>query len=105
MVALLARYAWPGNVRELENLIERLTVFGGSRELSPADVARFAPYVVGDRDGARYELPRERPATLREIEAEYVAWVLARCDHNKTRAAQQLGIDPSTLHRWIRQKA
>ena len=104
VIALLARYAWPGNVRELENLIERLTVFGRCRELSAADVARFAPYVVGEHPAERYELPRERQATLREVEAEYVAWVLERCAHNKTKAAQQLGIDPSTLHRWLRHK-
>ncbi len=105
VVPLLARYAWPGNVRELENLIERLTVFGGSRELSAADIARSVPYLIGDPEIERYEPPRERRATLREVEAEYVAWVLERCAHNKTKAAQQLGIDPSTLHRWLRQKA
>ena len=36
---------------------------------------------------------------LRQLESEYIAWALAKCDGNKTRAAELLGIDVSTIHR------
>ena len=36
---------------------------------------------------------------LREVEDQYIAWVMQRCDANRTRAAQILGVDPSTLYR------
>jgi two-component system response regulator HydG len=43
---------------------------------------------------------------LRELEQEYISWVLERTEGNKTRAAEILGIDPSTLYRReVRSKA
>jgi two-component system response regulator HydG len=40
---------------------------------------------------------------LRQLEREYIAWVLARCDGNKTHAAELLEIDPSTI--WRRERS
>ena len=97
VITLLARHAWPGNVRELENLIERLVVVGTSAEVGTEDLGAIAPVIVGQSD--RFSLPRDRLATLREVEEEYITWVVDRCGGNKTRAAEVLGIDPSTLHR------
>ncbi|HEY1550972.1 MAG TPA: sigma 54-interacting transcriptional regulator, partial [Kofleriaceae bacterium] len=97
LLAALGRYAWPGNVRELENLLERLVVLGTNAEASLADLTELAPRVVERAD--RFSLPRDQLATLREVEEEYIDWMLQQCGGNKTRAADQLGIDPSTLHR------
>ncbi|HEX4449461.1 MAG TPA: sigma-54 dependent transcriptional regulator [Kofleriaceae bacterium] len=97
VLAAFSRYAWPGNVRELENLIERLVVVGTNAEASLADLTELAPRVVEHAD--RFSLPRDKLATLREVEEEYIEWMLEQCGGNKTRAAEQLGIDPSTLHR------
>jgi two-component system response regulator HydG len=36
---------------------------------------------------------------LRDIEEAYIAFVIDECEGNKTRAAELLGIDVSTLHR------
>jgi two-component system response regulator HydG len=100
VVTALARYPWPGNVRELENLIERLVVVGTTAELAVAELAAIAPAVAGNQE--RFSLPRDRLATLRELEEEYIAWVVEKCSGNKTRAAEVLGIDPSTLHRRLK---
>jgi two-component system, NtrC family, response regulator HydG len=97
VLAAFARYAWPGNVRELENLVERLVVVGTNAEASLADLTELAPRVV--ERGDRFSLPRDKRATLREVEDEYIDWMLEQCGGNKTRAAEQLGVDPSTLHR------
>jgi two-component system, NtrC family, response regulator HydG len=97
VLAALGRYAWPGNVRELENLIERLVVVGTNAEASVADLTELAPRIVERAD--RFSLPRDKLATLRDVEEEYIEWMLQQCGGNKTRAAEQLGIDPSTLHR------
>lgn len=40
-VQLLQEYDWTGNIRELRNVIERLTILGGS-EISVTDVKLFA---------------------------------------------------------------
>jgi len=100
VVTALARFSWPGNVRELENLIERLVVVGTTPELGLAELTALAPSLVGNQD--RFSLPRDRLATLREVEEEYISWVVEKCAGNKTRAAEVLGIDPSTLHRRSR---
>jgi two-component system response regulator HydG len=42
--------------------------------------------------------------TLRQLESEYIAWVVARCGGNKTKAAEILGIDVSTIHRRERER-
>ncbi|MGE5181561.1 MAG: sigma-54-dependent transcriptional regulator [Acidobacteriota bacterium] len=102
VITALSRYPWPGNVRELENLIERLVVVGTTPELGMVELSALAPTIAGGQE--RFSLPRDRLPKLREVEEEYIAFVIDKCDGNKTRAAEVLGIDPSTLHRRARPK-
>ncbi|MBK9037456.1 MAG: sigma-54-dependent Fis family transcriptional regulator [Myxococcales bacterium] len=95
----LAQEPWPGNVRELENLIERLVVVAAHPTVGLRDLAACRP--TSARATVAWS-DAEPLRTLRELEDDYVAWVLARCDGNKTRAAELLGIDVSTLHRRLR---
>ncbi len=95
----LTQEPWPGNVRELENLIERLVVVATRPTIEVDDLAA---QLVSPPRGAGFEDEGGRLRTLRELEDAYVAWVLARCDGNKTRAAEILGLDVSTLHRRAR---
>ena len=90
---------WPGNVRELENLIERLVVIAAQPTIGVGELAACRPSIVRPAGAFATDAPLR---TLRELEDEYVAHVLARCDGNKTRAAEVLGIDVSTLHRRLR---
>jgi two-component system response regulator HydG len=89
---------WPGNVRELENALERAVVLtkGDLIPLSamPAKVTeRHAEPLVAER-------PHPNP-TLDTIERAYITWVLQTEGGNKSRAAEVLGIDPSTLYRKL----
>jgi two-component system response regulator HydG len=102
LIAALARYPWPGNVRELENLVERLVVVAATSEPDVADLREIAPSWGAPGEG--FSVGREHMLTLRQIEDEYIAWVLTRCDGNKTRAAEILGVDVSTLHRRKRSR-
>lgn len=95
--ALMA-YAWPGNVRELENALERAVI------LSSGDTIR--PDALPERVTARRAEPlvSERTPvspTLEAIERAYIQWVLQNEGGNKSRAADMLGIDPSTLYRKL----
>jgi len=95
---LLKEHDWPGNVRELENALERAVVVARGDTLGvehlPARVREApAPRVVSD------SLPPN--PTMELIERAYIAWVLQAEDGNKTRAAEVLGIDPSTLYRKL----
>lgn len=102
MTQALTQAAWPGNVRELENLIERLVVVAAHPTVGLRDLAACRPGTAKVSTGWT---DAEPVRTLRELEDEYVAWVLERCDGNKTRAAELLGIDVSTLHRRLRRDA
>ena len=97
-LACLQRYDWPGNVRELENALERAEL------LTPGDVVDVAalPERLVERRAEPLVGPRElENPTLETIERAYVAWVLQNEGGHKTRAAEVLGIDPSTLHRKL----
>jgi len=96
LVAALTREPWPGNVRELENQLERMVVVATSARLGvdALDSVRRRPGAAVD----------DRVRTLREFEDDYIAEILARVGGNKTRAAELLGVDPSTLHRRIRRE-
>ena len=97
-MAALQRYDWPGNVRELENALERAVVVSGSDEIGPDSLPRRiveqpATPLVSER-------PPANP-TLDTIERAYILWVLEAERGNKARAAEVLGIDPSTLYRKL----
>ena len=94
----LVNYSWPGNVRELENALERAVI------LTPGD--EIAPSALPERVTARVSEPlvAERAPTnptLESIERAYIMWVLQSESGNKSRAAEVLGIDPSTLYRKL----
>ncbi len=101
---ILEDRSWPGNVRELENLVERLCVMTTEETIRPEHhPAHF-------RGADRAEKPDERreehntvlPSNLDEVEK---AWILYTLNHraggNKTKAAELLGINASTLHRKL----
>jgi two-component system response regulator HydG len=97
---LLMRYEWPGNVRELENALERAAVLSASsgkgieaQTLPERVVSAPPPQLAGDR------LPPN--PTMEIIERAYIQWVLQAEGGNKSRAAEVLGIDPSTLYRKL----
>jgi len=91
-------YDWPGNVRELENALEHAAILGTDPDIGVAQL----PARVRERKGAPLvgEKPPDNP-TLEVIERAYITWVLAAEGGNKTRAAEVLGIDPSTLYRKL----
>jgi two-component system response regulator HydG len=97
-VAALQEYQWPGNVRELENALERAVILTEGETIEPTALPdrvteRRSEPLVGDR-------PHPNP-TLETIERSYILWVLQSEGGNKSRAAEVLGIDPSTLYRKL----
>jgi two-component system response regulator HydG len=96
MAALLA-HPWPGNVRELKHLVERLVVTM-DREILDGAAVRAALESATRPSGQPFGTFQTLP-TLRELEQQYIDHVLERTGGNKTKAADILGIDPSTLHR------
>jgi len=95
---LLLAHDWPGNVRELSNAIERASVLGRGEEilgedllLEPRRIDAAAPASEG---------------TLQEVVdravAERIRSALAESKGHKAEAAARLGIERTTLFRWMK---
>ncbi|RDV37772.1 sigma-54-dependent Fis family transcriptional regulator [Bradymonadaceae bacterium TMQ3] len=105
----LMQYHWPGNVRELRNYIERAVVLALQEEISPEDLPPRVRGAGGDGRDAPYLdmltwqsiLGLDGLPTLEELEIRYVGYVLGRTGGNKSRAAEILGMDRTTLYRKI----
>ena len=95
-MACLLEHAYPGNVRELENVIEQAFVLcrGGliePRHLPPE--LRSAHPETGPPLGS---------GGMRALERRLIEAALSKHRGHRTRAARELGIDPSTLYRKIK---
>ncbi|RKZ08125.1 sigma-54-dependent Fis family transcriptional regulator [bacterium] len=96
---VLGGYAWPGNVRELENVIERAVIL---REATVIDVGDLPARLVAAVRGGSSEGIGASGITLEELERRYMLQVLDESGWHKKKAAEVLGINPSTLYRKIK---
>jgi DNA-binding NtrC family response regulator len=95
---VLQNFSWPGNVRELENALERAVILTAG----PIIDVPVLPERITQRRAEPLVSERMRTnPTLEAIERAYILWVLQSEGGNKTRAADVLGIDPSTLYRKL----
>lgn len=94
----LRSYGWPGNVRELQRVIERAVA------LAPDHVVRLSDLPPGvTREYAEVLHPSAaRAETMRAWGSRYARLVLERCDHNKRRTCEVLGISYHTLQSYLR---
>jgi transcriptional regulator with PAS, ATPase and Fis domain len=92
----LMEYEYPGNVRELENILEQAFVLCRDRIIElhhlPAELRPVGP--------AKYAGPG--PMSLQSMEKLLIREALRRHKGNRTKAALQLGINPSTLYRKMK---
>jgi two-component system response regulator HydG len=92
----LVDFAWPGNVRQLENFVERLVVTATSPRASVAEVK----HALGPaREPDPVASLVQKPITLAALEDRYIAEILKKVGGSKQKAAELLGVDPSTLYR------
>ena len=94
-VTELTSYPWPGNIPELEQTLGTVLRLARGAEIT----AKRLHAVLGPRPS--------RPAdpdvlSLRQLERDYIATVLGRCNWNQSLAARRLGIGRNTLLRKIK---
>jgi len=90
---------WSGNIRELRNVVERCVILSDSpimtwpeKHLSPEEPL----------DSVGIQFPQEDFPSLEKLEQEYIEHVLEYSGGKKTKAANILGIDKTTLWRKLR---
>lgn len=92
-MSILLAYDYPGNVRELENIIEHAFVLCRGGLIQPE---HLPPHLLPVR-----ALTEKVPGgmTLAALEAMHIVDAVRRHNGNRSAAARELGINPSTLHR------
>lgn len=87
----LSRHGWPGNLAELSAVLADLARHTGGGVITDLDLP------------ATFRRPRRRLSVLEQAEFDTIAAVLARCQGNKVRAAEVLGIGRTTLYRRLKE--
>ena len=94
----LVTYDWPGNVRELQRAIERAVALSRDEEIGLRDLP---PNLIGDYTEVLFPSVA-RAESMRAWGSRYARLVLERCDRNKRRTCQVLGISYHTLQSYLR---
>lgn len=91
----LKRLRWSGNVRELENTVERSVILTSSSLIRDTDISIEGNLELSESVGGLFSsLP-----SIKELEDQYISYVLEKTQGRKDDAAQILGINRKTLYR------
>jgi len=94
---ILTNYYWPGNVRELKNIVERLSILCYDCKIT---VNRLPSELIFDNSFAKNlvtDVNKPLNEILEEVEKSLIQNALLKTGNNKAKAAELLGLPPSTL--------
>ncbi len=99
-------YHWPGNVRELRNVLERAVILAGegtiqTMHLPPGFGGAPLPAPSLTAEGSELRVPVGY--TIEQAERALIELTLEHTKHNKTRAAEILGISQKTLFNKLKE--
>ncbi|MFH1944663.1 MAG: sigma-54 dependent transcriptional regulator, partial [Acidobacteriota bacterium] len=104
VMSTLMDYDWPGNIRELENLIERAIVLTRSKQItrdilppSLLDIRKDSP-----KNGSEFRENLDLKVQTQNFQRRAILNALKRAKGVQKKAAQLLGIKPTTLNEMIK---
>lgn len=104
MNCLLA-YHWPGNVRELRNLIERLSIMGGSREIKASDLPvvynPVTPSSASENEESLFGFGQLKEAS-KAFEAAFIQRKLSEYGDDIGKAAKAIGVSVETMRKKLK---
>jgi two-component system nitrogen regulation response regulator NtrX len=102
----LLAYHWPGNVRELRNLIERLSIMGGSKEIEASDLpATYNPSKAEkglESEKRLFEFGKLKEAS-KAFEGAFIQRKLTEYDNDVSKAAEAIGLSAETMRKKLKQ--
>ncbi len=113
VVDRLTRYRWPGNVRELRNQIERSVILSREKVIHVADLSAEIRLEKPPASGGGSASAPQRDTTApgealpfqeakRRFERDMIRQALERHNWNISRAADELGLERTNLHKKLR---
>jgi transcriptional regulator with PAS, ATPase and Fis domain len=94
-LAVLQAYDYPGNARELANIIERAVIVATRKRLEETDLPD------GLKAAVSAQQRKQKPQSLAQLEAAYIAEMLSATGGNKAECARILGISRKNLYEKI----
>ena len=99
-MTLLTHYSWPGNIREMRNVLERAAQIAEHNTLTVKDMELQWP---GSAPAASATAV-DTSLTMRQLELQYIALVLAEERGSIDLAAERLGISRSSLYSKVKNR-
>ncbi|MGD9015633.1 MAG: sigma-54 dependent transcriptional regulator [Candidatus Omnitrophota bacterium] len=104
----LGAYDWPGNIRELENIIERAVILCQGEVIAKEDLPEHLQATEGiqvqaealNNGAKKTKLLKE---ALKNPEREIIRCALEQANWNRKKAAENLGINRTTLYNKMKQ--
>jgi two-component system, NtrC family, response regulator HydG len=94
---MLLQHDYPGNVRELLNIVEQAVILCRDGEIG----VDLLPRTIFFSDRSQ-EAGKPAPAAPPQMSREMLEQLLARHQGNRSHVARELGVDRTTLWRWMK---
>lgn len=110
-MALIESYSWPGNVREMRNIIERIAILCDKEVIEPQhlppEIQRtpaLASVSTIPETWEDFKLFKQqaRDAAMLNLDREFLAQALRRCQGNVSKAAEEVGMQRTNFHALMR---
>jgi len=112
VIEIIKDYAWPGNVRELRNVMHNIVINYDAQWVKPSMLPIEVHTALLEGHTKKKSKPREQTdfnqvlspsdiLPLKEVENLAIKHAVDICDGNINKAAQYLGVAPSTIYRRL----
>lgn len=108
-ISRLKSYDWPGNIRELKNILERVLIMTSAPVVTADDLPELLPVAVPEcshaadlsSSGSNYSGEESLQEARVQFEKRFIREVLIKTGQDLEKAAQQLQLDRTVLHRKL----
>ncbi len=103
VLQVMNELSWRGNIDELKSVVEQMCILSPGPFIEYDDVKELLDRIEERERSEKTNLLNIHGKTLEEIEEEVIMAVLKQVGFNQTKAAEQLGINRTTLWRKVKQ--